>query len=203
MDTKSRIMETSFKLFLEKGFTDVTMSEIKKASNITTGGFYHHFNSKDDLVVQIIDKYLFKYFKSTLNQIRKVKGTPKEKLINAVLSLVGDDTKIHNTTRLVESHEKIDYKALHLLLLEGVHKYDLISQKYTKFFYNLFNFIKEVIEEGIDQDLIKDNVDVVELSLLIHTVMAGTVIIWIGMPQLSLEERMISNINHIWNYIKK
>jgi len=55
MGTKSRIMETTFKLVLKKGFTDVSLNEIIKASNITTGGFYHHFNSKDALLLEVIE----------------------------------------------------------------------------------------------------------------------------------------------------
>jgi len=35
MDTKSRIMETTFKLFLKKGFAYVSLNEIIKESEIT------------------------------------------------------------------------------------------------------------------------------------------------------------------------
>ena len=58
MDTKSRIMETAFKLLLEKGFDNVSITEVKRESNITTGGFYHHFESKDTLIVEVINKIL-------------------------------------------------------------------------------------------------------------------------------------------------
>jgi len=59
MDTKSRIMETAFKLLLKKkGFDNVSINEVKRESNITTGGFYHHFESKDTLIVEVINKIL-------------------------------------------------------------------------------------------------------------------------------------------------
>src|ERR1039457_177629 len=107
MDTKSRIMEESFKLFLKKGFVDVSLNEIRKASNITTGGFYYHFDSKDALLVAVIEKYIFNYFNSTIRQIRDFEGTPKEKLKTVILSIIGE-------TQLSESSEKIDYRTLHL-----------------------------------------------------------------------------------------
>jgi len=203
MDTKSRIMETAFKLFLEKGFADVSLNEIIKASNITTGGFYYHFDSKDTLLVEVIKKYIFNYFNSTIEQIRDFEGTPKEKLKTVILSIVGDDSTIDKTTQLVESAEKIDYRVLHLLLLEGVQKYDIISEHYTEFYYNLLDFNKDVLKEGIAQGVIRSDIDITDLALVIQTIMVGTVIMWIGMPAMPLEERMESNMNQLWDYMKK
>ena len=203
MDTKSRIMEESFKLFLKKGFVDVSLNEIRKASNITTGGFYYHFDSKETLLVAVIEKYIFNYFNSTIRQIRDFESTPKEKLKTAILSIIGDDLTINKSTKLSESSEKIDYRTLHLLLFEGVQKYEIISKHYTEFYNNLLNFIKDVLDEGIAQGIIRTDIDSTEFATFIQTSMVGTVLMWIALPEMPLENRMNSNIDHLWNYIKK
>lgn len=203
MDTKSRILETTFKLFLKKGFADVSLNEIIKESDITTGGFYYHFNSKDTLLVEVIKRYIFNYFSSVIKQIKDCKGTPEEKFRTVILNIVGDDSTINKTTQLVESAEKIDYRILHLLLFEGVQKYDMISEHYTAFYYDLLEFNKEVINEGITQGVIRDDINSTELALLVQTVMVGTVIMWIGMPAMPMEERMEENMHNLWNFIKK
>lgn len=203
MDTKSRIMETAFKLFLQKGFADVSLNEIIRESDITTGGFYYHFDSKDTLLVEVIKKYIFNYFSSVIEQIRDFEGTPEEKFRTVILNIVGDDSTINETTQLVESAEKIDYRVLHLLLFEGVQKYDIIAEHYTAFYYDLLDFNKEVINEGIAQSVIRDDIDITELALLVQTVMVGTVIMWIGMPAMPMEERMEDNMHNLWNFIKK
>ena len=203
MDTKSRIMEESFKLFLKKGFVDVSLNDIRKASNITTGGFYYHFDSKETLLVAVIEKYIFNYFNSTIRQIRDFEGTPKEKLKTVILSIIGDDITINKSTKLCESSEKIDYRTLHLLLFEGVQKYEIISNNYTEFYYNLLNFIKDVLDEGIAQGSIRRDIDSTELAIFIQTSMVGTVLMWIALPEMPLENRMNSNIDHLWNYITK
>lgn len=203
MDTKSRILETTFKLFLKKGFADVSLNEIIKESDITTGGFYYHFNSKDTLLVEVIKRYIFNYFSSVIKQIKDCKGTPEEKFRTVILNIVGDDSTINKTTQLVESAEKIDYRILHLLLFEGVQKYDIISEHYTAFYYDLLEFNKEVINEGITQGVIRDDINSTELALLVQTVMVGTVIMWIGMPAMPMEERMEENMHNLWNFIKK
>lgn len=202
MDTKVRIMETAFKLFLKKGFADVSLNEIIRESDITTGGFYYHFNSKDTLLVEVINRYIFNYFSSTIEQMKECKGTPRQILKTVILLLVGDDSVINETTQLSESAEKIDYRTLHLLLFEGVQKYKIISEHYTEFYYNLFEFIKGVIDDGKAQCLIKKDIDTTEISLNIETLMVGTVLMWIGMPKMSLEKRMESNLDQVWNSIK-
>jgi AcrR family transcriptional regulator len=203
MDTKSRIMETAFKLFLKKGFADVSLNEIIRESDITTGGFYYHFDSKDTLLVEVIKRYIFNYFSSVIEQIRDFEGTPEEKFRTVILNIVGDDSTINETTQLVESAEKIDYRVLHLLLFEGVQKYDIIAEHYTAFYYDLLDFNKEIINEGIAQSVIRDDIDITELALLVQTVMVGTVIMWIGMPAMPMEERMEDNMHNLWNFIKK
>ena len=202
MDTKSRIMETAFKLFLKKGFADVSLNEIIKESKITTGGFYYHFDSKDTLLVEVIKKYIFNYFNFTIEQIKDFEGTHKEKLKTVILLIVGDDSTINTTTQLVESAEEIDYRTLHLLLFEGVQKYEIISKHYTEFYYNLFAFIKEVIDDGKNQDVLRPDIDSTKYSLLIQTTMVGTVLMWIGMPAMPLGERMESNLDILWDLMK-
>lgn len=202
MDTKSRILETAFKMFLQKGFDGVSLNEIIKESDITTGGFYYHFDSKDTLLIEVINRYIFNYFDSIIEQIRDFEGTHKEKLKTVILLIVGDDSTINTTTQLVESAEKIDYRTLHLLLFEGVQKYDVIGEHYTEFYYNLFAFIKDVIDDGKDKGVLRPDIDSNKYSLLIQTAMVGTVIMWIGMPAMPLGERMESNLDILWGLMK-
>lgn len=53
-ETKSKIIECSTKLFLDKGFKGVTLSDILKATGLSKGAFYHHFSSKEELFVELM-----------------------------------------------------------------------------------------------------------------------------------------------------
>ena len=48
-ETRARILDTAAKLFREKGFDGIGLADIMKAAGLTHGGFYKHFDSKDDL----------------------------------------------------------------------------------------------------------------------------------------------------------
>lgn len=49
-----RILTEAGRLFREKGFDAVSVSEVMKAAGLTHGGFYGHFKSKDDLIAHAI-----------------------------------------------------------------------------------------------------------------------------------------------------
>ncbi len=49
---RERIIEAAGALFREKGFGGISVADIMQAADLTHGGFYGHFASKDDLVAQ-------------------------------------------------------------------------------------------------------------------------------------------------------
>ena len=49
---RERIIEAAGALFRARGFDGIGLADIMKAADLTHGGFYGHFASKDDLVAQ-------------------------------------------------------------------------------------------------------------------------------------------------------
>jgi TetR/AcrR family transcriptional repressor of nem operon len=49
---RERIIETAGELFRRNGFAGIGVADIMKAADLTHGGFYGHFASKDDLIAQ-------------------------------------------------------------------------------------------------------------------------------------------------------
>ncbi|MFH0989670.1 MAG: helix-turn-helix domain-containing protein [bacterium] len=58
-DSKEHILKASFCLFLHKSFKEVTMNEIVKAIGLSRGAFYHYFESKEQLFVEVINTFFF------------------------------------------------------------------------------------------------------------------------------------------------
>jgi TetR/AcrR family transcriptional repressor of nem operon len=50
--THERIVALASKRFREKGLTGIGIAELMKEAGLTVGGFYKHFDSRDDLVVE-------------------------------------------------------------------------------------------------------------------------------------------------------
>ena len=51
MNTKDKILNEALKLFSQKGYSAVHLSEIAKAVNIKTPSLYKHYKSKQDKAV--------------------------------------------------------------------------------------------------------------------------------------------------------
>jgi len=49
---RDRILDVAARLFRERGFDQVSVSDVMQAAGLTHGGFYGHFKSKDDLIAQ-------------------------------------------------------------------------------------------------------------------------------------------------------
>ena len=53
--TRGRILEAAYKLFRRQGYNRVTMDDIAKAAEFTKRTLYHHFNSKDQLLADVLE----------------------------------------------------------------------------------------------------------------------------------------------------
>jgi AcrR family transcriptional regulator len=68
-NTKQIIYEQSTKLFKEKGYYNVSVEEITESLGVSVGAFYHHFSSKDDLVLLWADD-LDRNYSDFYNQVK-------------------------------------------------------------------------------------------------------------------------------------
>jgi len=55
-ENHDKVVATAGRLFRERGFDGVAVGDLMKAAGFTHGGFYNHFNSKDELSAQALDQ---------------------------------------------------------------------------------------------------------------------------------------------------
>jgi len=53
--TKQHIVHEAFKLFYENGFKSTSINDVMKAAKMTKGAFYHHYKSKHQLGLEVIE----------------------------------------------------------------------------------------------------------------------------------------------------
>ena len=51
--TKQEILKTASRLFLERGFENVSIEDVVTEVNLTRGAFYHYFKSREDLFINV------------------------------------------------------------------------------------------------------------------------------------------------------
>ena len=70
---RERIIDAAGALFRAKGFGGIGVADIMKAADLTHGGFYGHFASKDDLVAQASQRTMAR---AAANWTRLVEAAP-------------------------------------------------------------------------------------------------------------------------------
>jgi TetR/AcrR family transcriptional repressor of nem operon len=73
-ENRERIIDAAGALFREKGFDGIGVADIMKAAQLTHGGFYGHFASKDDLVAQASQRAMAR---AATNWTNVTAGAPK------------------------------------------------------------------------------------------------------------------------------
>jgi len=133
--TKKRIIDCARRLFMEKGYNNVTVDEIIAEVNSSKGGFYTHFKTKEDLIygmLPIVDEAYSSFFKKEgkyENTIEKIFA-----LINYVFYIMENDIGLEfmsviyssqikdlTTYRFLTAPEREYYKQLKILI-EDAHK---------------------------------------------------------------------------------
>ncbi|ANY67399.1 hypothetical protein BBD42_13625 [Paenibacillus sp. BIHB 4019] len=55
-ETKRRIASTAKQLFVQKGYGAVSMNEVCESSKVSKGSLYHHFPSKEQLFLAVVEE---------------------------------------------------------------------------------------------------------------------------------------------------
>ena len=87
MDKKEEIMEASFKLFSESGYS-LSMSEIAKEVNLKTPSLYSHFQSKDDIIYICIEREIKRYYEFLDQILNKEYESTEEYLKDLYFSII-------------------------------------------------------------------------------------------------------------------
>ena len=56
--TKSSILKAAATCFAEKGYDKTDVDEICRKANLTKGAFYHHFSSKQELFIKMLEQWV-------------------------------------------------------------------------------------------------------------------------------------------------
>ena len=83
---RDRIIDAAGALFRAKGFGGIGVADIMKAADLTHGGFYGHFASKDDLVAQSSCRIMARAGANWTKLVEAAPDTPYAALLEHYLS---------------------------------------------------------------------------------------------------------------------
>ena len=57
-NTKQRLLAVGLRMLLQYGYNDLGIQALLEAAKVPKGSFYHHFASKEDFALQVVDLYM-------------------------------------------------------------------------------------------------------------------------------------------------
>lgn len=142
MNNKAKkIINTTITLFLDIGAKKVTMDDIAKHANSSKVTIYKYFSDKDTLYFEV-GKYIYQKYTQQLKSIVISEDTTISRM-NSYLSVICDFTDMGYFTL---SKELAQYNS------------DL-NKEYDAYLLTYRDTMLQLIDEGIQQDLIKSGLD--------------------------------------------
>jgi AcrR family transcriptional regulator len=79
IDSRQEILRTAARLFQQRGYDATSMNDVAAALKLSKGGLYHHFQSKDEILFEIMDHAMEITEQRVLAPVRGI-ANPEERL---------------------------------------------------------------------------------------------------------------------------
>ncbi|HHY20574.1 MAG TPA: TetR/AcrR family transcriptional regulator [Bacilli bacterium] len=182
--TKNRIVKAAVKLFKERGFHQVTVRNIAEEAQVSNGGFYHHFKTKDELLFYI-NEFIMDYVIKCAEKVIRKPQTPVEKMYGIVSSFVRA-FYVYNLEVVVM------YQESHYLAPEYYEKMRVKRDQYSQ-------IVMEVIEEGVRTKEFRNVEPIKMIGFMIFGMVNWTYTWYEPTGELSIEEISERYVDFIFN----
>lgn len=154
--TKKDICEAAIQLFLQDGIEQVSINKICSVLNVTRGSFYHHFESKNDLLLYWFSKHIVEMINYDISIV-----SPKQMLKQYVLEYARVVTALGEDLMFHIFMAELEVKGAHFVL------YRLDEAQYI-----------ELIEAAKNNGEIQAKEPAPELIDMFSSAFIGAVILW-------------------------
>ena len=169
MSLKDRIHHESLKLFSTKGYLNTSISDIMQAADTSKGGFYNHFESKDDLFYEVLaiaqgiwrEKVLF-----GLDEIESPKAKIRRILVNYRDRYLKDDFNFPGGCIFVTFSVELDDQRPDLM------------KEVAHGFLGLKRMLKNFLEEGKEKGELRTDVNTDRATEMIFSGMIGSSVLF-------------------------
>ncbi len=157
--TPEDIIKKSVKVFRQNGYYRTTMNDLAKEIGLTKGAFYHHFSSKEEVMIKSLELTSSWFTKHIFSIAYQTELTPKERLLKM-------------TDRLFEGFTVFKGGCFFAnTVLETAHVEDTFLEEINHFFDNFENALISIYKEKYNQNqlesIIQETMADIEGSILL------------------------------------
>jgi AcrR family transcriptional regulator len=142
---RGELLAIAARLFAEKGFRSTTVRDIADAAGILSGSLYHHFDSKESMVDEILSSFQEELF-GQYDEILASDDDPRTKLEQAVLVSFETIDKHHDEVAIFQND------AAYLLTFDRFAYLQTRNDQSRELWLTL-------LRAGVDEGLLRDDLD--------------------------------------------
>ena len=186
--TKNTIIITALRLFLLRGYKNVSLVDVAKEMGITKGGIYHYFGSKEDLF-QVGICYLFGQFET-----KYVEALGTEKSVRETLRfLLGGELEFYIEGLL--NIKQGDYRANNAsLALEIMHNFPNIQEEIDRSQLEVRDTIAKKMQRAQETGEIRKDLDAQHLATLVLATSSGLNVLGRNLNTPLMRQQIIDSV---------
>ena len=189
-NSKNLILDSALNVFVKKGYAETRMEDIVELSGLSKGAIYHHYNSKRDLFLSLIEHWENYSFPNIFN--KDLDNNTASDVLRQIVKDIVNSFKNNKKVFLAE----LEFWSL-------ANHDDDVRDKTKQLYIKLLKLFKSIISHGIKNNEFK-NIDLEIGSLSIMTSIQG--IIWFSIfeeSKLSAEQYLNEAMEFIIRGLKK
>jgi len=199
MKTKELIVKTALKLFLQKGYYNMSMAKIAAEIRISKPAIYYHFKDKDAMVHGVLDYFTTKMKIWSLHYFADLESGQDflERMFQAIPIFQNIEQVL-----LDETTEKYSYSYNDLLTIISKNKPEF-RLRISQDLINTRQLLEHNIRRAQDEHIIRPDLRSSQLAIMIQTILEGSGFISELDPSLKTDVLSIEMYQILWRLIKR
>lgn len=197
MNNREKIVMKAFDLFMTNNGIGLSLNDILKELNMTKGGFYYYFKSRDELIEEVIQKYMLDILWKPLNYIRNNTDESMDtyERLKRCYCILPNPEVLDCEGKVIK---KYSIKSYFLILYSLLEKHPILSISYKSFYEENIGMIVDAIKTGIEKEEIKSCISPECYAEMLIAIRDGIVALSLIDDEINIENRLEKSFQTAW-----
>ncbi len=191
--TRQNIIEKSLQLFCVKGYFNTSINDILQATDLTKGGLYGHFSSKEDIWYAVYDEALTIWKAVIFEGIE-----PGSKPLERIQALIENDIKNKLGNNVFEGG-----CFFHSMLVELSGQADAMIGQLLQGFTQLAGLLCAWLEQAEQQGMLKADLNLKEIGNYIIIALKGAAALYASSRDPAILDQTVSQLRFYIRQLEK
>jgi len=159
--TRDKILDAAEALYMRKSFNETSMNDIVAESGLSKGALYNHFNSKEELIVAIYDRFIHR----TLEQLKTM--LEAEPTASRKMELIGEAAFVTTADR------PRAFQAMNIEFMVAASRMEALAPRMEARYNETVGILKNTIQGGIDAGEFRSDLNAGEVAAILFAAADG------------------------------